>query len=45
MKISKVFVCITLLVVCLIAFGKSNTQAEVTVYDADGQFLGIYLGV
>jgi hypothetical protein len=30
-----------LLIICIFTFGKTDAEAEVVVYDADGQFLGV----
>ncbi len=44
MKILKSLSIAVLLAICLIGFGKTNVQAEMMAYDADGQYLGILLG-
>lgn len=44
MKIVKLTIVGSLLLVCIVALGITDSQAEVTAYDADGQFLGVLLG-
>jgi hypothetical protein len=44
MKSKNLFLSVFLLAVCLFFSAPNNAQAEVKVYDANGQFLGIFLG-
>ena len=44
MKIFKILGCLCLVIICVLAVVITGVQAEMLVYDSNGEFIGIYAG-